>query len=247
MSLRRRVAGVVAAIAINALLLLMLLTLAPYTPGRKTDDGNLITFSVAPDAPHAASKPAVQQAAHAQARSTPPPVPPPVLITPPSDLGLIHMSHEELAQVDNAMKAPPVVRPSSQSASNEDGSHSGDTPTASGQGPHGETLYRAAWFREPTNAELGTYLPAHAPPGYGTVACRTVARYHVDDCVALDESPSGSGLSRAVLNAAWQFLVLPPRVGGRIMVGEWVSIRITYRTVRSTSGGAPDADPNGPN
>ena len=246
MSLRRRLAGMAAALAINALLLLMLLTLAPYTPGRKTDEGALITFTVSPPAPPSTEqKAAPQPTVHAEARSVPPPVPPPVPVTSLSDLGLIHMSHDELAQVDSAMRAPAVSRAPSQSASNDEGSHSGDTPTASGQGPHGETLYKAAWFREPTNAELGTYLPAHAPQGYGTIACRTVARYHVEDCVALDESPFGSGLSRAVLNAAWQFLVLPPRIGGRTMIGSWVSIRIAYRTERAPRGVTPaDSDQN---
>ena len=28
-----------------------------------------------------------------------------------------------------------------------------------GNGPHGETLYAAEWAREPTDAELGGYLP----------------------------------------------------------------------------------------
>ena len=52
--------------------------------------------------------------------------------------------------------------------------------------------------------------------------------YKVDDCVALDEWPNGSRLARAVLAAAWQFKVKPPRVGGSYKVGEWVRIRIDY-------------------
>jgi protein TonB len=99
-----------------------------------------------------------------------------------------------------------------------------------GTAPNGQPLYAAEWYREPTNQELSTYLPPRMPDGggWGLVACKTIARYHVDDCVELGNSPPGSHLASAVRQAAWQFLVRPPRKGGREMVGEWVRIRIDY-------------------
>ena len=49
----------------------------------------------------------------------------------------------------------------------------------------------------------------------------------------VDEWPDRAGVGSAVLAMAWQFRVRPPRVGGRVMVGEWVRIRINYTVTRS--------------
>lgn len=98
-----------------------------------------------------------------------------------------------------------------------------------GEGPGGARLFNADWYRRPTNAELSTYLPPNAPrTGWGEVACKTIENYHVENCRQIGEFPLGSGFSRAVREAAWQFLVWPPRIDGRPMIGTWVRIRITY-------------------
>lgn len=90
-------------------------------------------------------------------------------------------------------------------------------------------LHNADWFRKPTDAQLGGYLPQSAArEGWGLVACQTIEKYHVENCRILDESPKGSGFGRAVQNAAWQFLVIPPRVNGKPQIGEWVRIQIDY-------------------
>jgi protein TonB len=99
---------------------------------------------------------------------------------------------------------------------------------AVGHGHNGEVLYDAEWALRQTNAELGGYLPANAPDGYGLVACKTIPGNRVEDCIALDQYPQGSHLAGAVMNAAWQFRVRPPRKDGRPLVGSWVQIRIDY-------------------
>ena len=99
-----------------------------------------------------------------------------------------------------------------------------------GSTPSGEPMYAARWYREPTDNELAGYLSTATGPGYGLITCRTVPGYRVEDCVGLSESPPGSNLLRAVLAAAWQFRVRPPRIGGKEQVGEWVRIRISYET-----------------
>ena len=99
-----------------------------------------------------------------------------------------------------------------------------------GTAPNGEPLYAAEWYREPTRQEIAGYLPKTMPDGGGSglVACKTAERFHVEDCVELGSDPPGSRLAGAVRQAAWQFLVRPPRVGGKSLIGTWVRIRIDY-------------------
>ncbi len=101
-----------------------------------------------------------------------------------------------------------------------------------GRAPNGEPLYAAAWHREPRPGELSDYLSTANSPGWGLIACRTAPNYRVVDCVPLDETP-GSQINRAILAAAWEFQVRPPRRGGQYLVGAWVRIRIDYRVTRA--------------
>jgi protein TonB len=97
-----------------------------------------------------------------------------------------------------------------------------------GTAPNGEPLYAAEWYREPDDDMLRAYLSTARGPGWGLIACRTAPDYRVEDCVALSEYPEGSQINRSVLAAAWEFRVRPPRRGGQPLVGSWVRIRIDY-------------------
>ena len=110
-----------------------------------------------------------------------------------------------------------------------------------GEAPGVGKLYNAQWYREPTHAELATYLPqGSGAASWGEIACRTVDNYHVDNCQELGESTPGSGLARALRRASWQFLVRPPRIDGKPLIGSWVRIHFTFTTPKSEAEQAED-------
>ena len=222
--LQRRASGLALALGVNLLLLLVLLQLgiiaSPLEPPHSTalvidlqSEAHAVKdkAAAAPAKPRAVAKPVPK-------RPKPPETPPIVSPIPAiNPLPWIEMSREDYAATD--LKTIPKAGEGAGSA--------GDSEEV-GRGPHGEILYAAEWAREPTNAELGGYLPANAPDGFGIIACKTIPGNRVDDCVELANDPPGSHLARAVRQAAWQFRVRPPRRGGKPMIGEWVRIRIDY-------------------
>jgi protein TonB len=156
-----------------------------------------------------------------------PPITPPKIVLPerPIDLPFVPMDKKTMDAGNIAAlgsNAPGYV-------AKKGGSAPGDSEMV-GNAPNGEPLYAAEWYREPTDVELSGYLPKNFPEGggYGLVACRTASQYRVEDCVELENFPRGSRLAGAVRQAAWQFKVRPPRVGGRPLIGTWVRIRIDY-------------------
>lgn len=236
--LRRRVASIALALLAEALLVLMLLKLAPLTEGTPKGQGRLKTFDLSAEREQESGAKAAHQAQHATTARVPPrtlpkpPVPtvPPPPVPPQPSVEILHLTEQEYAASD-IDKLPSHKGEGSGTGNGQSGA--GADSASAGTGPHGEPLYRAEWYREPTHAEMATYLP-HTLTGeaWGDVACRTIERFHVEDCVELDQSPPGSGMSRAVREMAWQFLVRPPRVGGKSLVGAWVRIRITVTPER---------------
>ena len=213
----------------HLLLLLMLLRLAPPFAKMSPPHGSLVTFSVAPDAQQETARSrSAAKPRHAPAATPAPAAPPPPIVkVPPVVAPWVLTPGLEKFDVRQVPQTAKTQQSSDASVADEsNGASDSDRPVA--YGPGGQPLYDAQWYREPTDAQLAFYLKDARPgPGYGMIGCQTVARYHVDNCVELSETP-GSGLARAVREAAWQFLVLPPRIGGHLQVGAWVRIRIDY-------------------
>lgn len=239
---RQRAAGIVFALALNLLMLLVLLTMSPQILPQKQDDRLPVTFDVETGPKTQEKQATAPKASHKEAERTaaaPAPAPvvrPPVPVTrpapePPSPLPFMTLSRDQMAAAD--IGAMPRA---AQGAGSGKGSSA--AVAGPGEGPGGVQLFEAEWYRRPTHAELSPFIPANAPAsGWGLVACKTVDHYHVDNCQTLGEQPLGSGFARAVRLAAWQFLVLPPRVDGKVMVGSWVRIRIDYSRASGPDGG----------
>lgn len=215
------------ALLLVALLVLVLIRMGAW-PGRPPGEGGVLsTFDVSPPGP---SKQAAQQRPKQRAKATPtrtptPPKtpPPPPIPTPPLELpGVIKLSRSDYASAD--IRRIPSAAPEPGGGRGEASAAGGGSTGVAGGGPNGETLYAAEWVREPTRAELVTYLPARQESGWGIIACRTIERNRVEDCREMGETP-GSGIARGLRRASWQFLVRPPRVNGKPLIGAWVRIK----------------------
>jgi len=230
--LRDRAVAIGVAVAIEILIVLALLTIGGQIRLPKKEN-DLSTFSVYPSPDHeAASKPSprvVKQKPKPAGGSSPaPPAPKSAAPVPPPPVTLPGVIPLNLA--DNDLSKVPT-HAGNNTPGQGDAGVGKDSASAygPGEGPGGEKLYDAEWYREPTDAELNGYLHGPVPPGsVALIACKTVERYHVDNCRTLGDSPPGLGLARAMREAAWQFLVRPPRIGGKPIIGAWVRIRIDF-------------------
>lgn len=243
---RRRVVSVGLALLIEALLLLVLLSLGAGAGQDGAPDEVVATFDIEQASPEPERQQAEPPAAAPRQQASARPVPPQAAASPSPLSSPPAVVLPRPATAPEAPPAPPattapaapkikaVIRSDMATARGPAGNAgaSGDSQRIAGSGPNGEPLYAAQWYREPYRDELTGYLDYVNPPAWALIDCRTEPQFRVDGCVLVDEWPQGSNMGRAVLAAAWQFKVRPPRVGGRSMVGEWVRIRIDYTVTR---------------
>lgn len=210
--------------------MLLLFALAIWRMGYLVAQGpklgeNLVAVNIAAESSSSAAKKAVTQPKNpaVQPVVTPSvitPVPPPKISIPsanPVPAPMIKMSGSDFAASDISKLG---------SGSGKGNSSKSYGP---GEGPQGQTLYRAEWYREPTHAELAGYLnQTSARADWAEIACRTAENFRVENCQSLGESPAGSGLARSLRQAAWQFQVRPPRVDGKPLIGAWVRIHFDF-------------------
>lgn len=241
--LSRRAATLVLVVAIHAAILWLVLRIAPQVMSPPPGEASPLVVDMLPAdrvAPAATPARQVQRKAAAGSASAAAPVaatapppdlpPPPPVPTDPSAGAwsrVIPMTGRDFARAAIAPGTPAAAGAGTGTATGDSGDGDTDAETGGGSGG-GDRLYAADWYRRPTHTELSTYLPRSARPGWGEIACRTIPGNQVTDCREIGQSARGSGLAGAVRQAAWQFRILPPRVGGRPLVGSWVRIRITY-------------------
>lgn len=241
-SFRSRLTSFVIALAAAALVVLMLIELG-VVPSVKLDQKDLITVTTLGGSKTAEVKTVtVKRSSKSASAKTTKAVKTPTVVTPPPKVppppipwNVIPLTKDEFAQSDISTKP---TRAATQ-APGDDGSNGNDDSKDSGStygpgaGPGGEHLYNAEWYTRPTDAQMAFYMPKSGPPeGYGDVACRTIPDFRVENCQELGETP-GSGFARAVRQAAWQFRVRPPRIGGKPMIGAWVRIHYTFTTIHT--------------
>ena len=216
---QRRTLALGLVIAAHVGLVILLLRLAPPVP---MSEPGVATFELIPEPETERERKVAKPKRRATAPSPAKPAAP--VVEPPYELPIIPLTREQFAAADIA-KLPSHSRADSA----DTGAESAAADAAIGGSPAGQRLHDVAWQRRPSRAELTYYLPAGAPrDSWAVIACQTVPDYRVDNCHEIDESPVGSRLASAIRQAAWQFRVLPPRIGGRPILGAWVRIRIEF-------------------
>ena len=229
--LGRRTIAAIATVFFEALILLAIWSLSQSNEPPKAKGELVSTFDTAEEPKQEEEKkqdekPTPQQPKETAVQPAPVPVAPPLPLPtlPPS----IPISQKPAPPVQTAPPAKgPPVKPGAPAYGppNIGGTTSMDSKRV-GTAPDGQPMYAASWYRKPMQGELDGYLSTAERPGYGTIACNTAPDYRVENCVLVDEYPDHSNYGRAVLAAAWQFKVRPPRIGGREVIGAWVRIRI---------------------
>ncbi len=221
------------AVAAHLLVIWLLLHLGNRVP-KQPDEPPLSTFALDAEQPNARAAAKATETRRSKTRSssssraatTPPPRPTPPQPSTPAAAAWPTM----LADSFDLAKVPKGDRSGDEGRGDDDARGDSATAYGPGSGPGGQRLYNADWQREPTDAEVNGYIHTQVPPGsWAIIACKTAEDNRVENCRSLDEAPPGSGFASSMRQAAWQFRVLPPRVGGRRLIGAWVRICFDFR------------------
>jgi protein TonB len=215
----RRAGAILLTIAAELIFLLLLLGLNPTLTEKPREKANPLSIDLSPIAPEPTPHPSIKRREIAEQRQAPKKPAPPAA----PKLPYVPFSKSDMAAAD--------ISKLGSNAAKGDSSAQSASADGAGEGPGGAHLYRAEWYKEPSEGQIGFYLPKRMAEGsWAEIACRTVPKYHVEDCVLIGESPVGSGLARALRSASWQFLVRPPRIDGKPLVGSWVKIHFDFDT-----------------
>lgn len=237
---RRRAISIALTIAAHILIVLLLLRIGPALPDLVKPDRPLLSFDVTqtPDKVTTRTTKGQQKPKVKQSGGGAPPKPAPPSVTPPPPAEEVPPpppipvpATKSLFELGDISKLPRHAEDRAVADAGEGSSTGTDSGAAygPGEGPGGQRLYYAEWFREPAQSELSPYVPKDIPPGgWGLIACRTIPDNRVENCRSIGESPLGSGIARGLRDAAWQFRVRAPRIGGKPMMGAWVRILITF-------------------
>ena len=236
---RSRIVSAALSLGIAALIVLALLRISGILPPADFGDGRpLSTFDVRAAGTSTQrptrEKPRQQQTRKATANERPPTprvtpdVPQPPAPTPPLVLpGVMILSRADFAASDvGRIKGTAPARADDSDAATQ----SADAAPIS-RGPGNAPVYAGDWVRRPTPAEMHPYLSKRARTGIGVILCRTAPRNRVDDCREVGETPPGTGLAGTARQAAFQFLIRPPTVGGKPIIGAWVQITYDFTLI----------------
>lgn len=231
-STRSRYAAAVLSALVGIGLLFVLLSMAALTDqGRRMGAAVLTAMNLSP--PPGAKSPKPQQAQKQQKPVTVPqqvaPSAPKILphveVNNPNKVewpeGFIHTSHAEMAAGDIGRIHSAPADPGAGSSDGGGGGHGG------GAGQGGQSWYNVEWYRKPPHSVFDNYMrPGQQTGRLAEIDCRMIDNFHVEDCHEVREEPRGTGMARVMREAAWQFLVRPPRLNGKPLLG--TRVRITY-------------------
>lgn len=232
-----RIVSATLSIGIAALILLALLRVTGLLPPSDYGNGRpLTTFDVRSQGT-SAQQPTREKTQQKQTRKaaaperppaprpdTPqPPAPTPPLVLP----GVMILSRADFAASDvGRIKGTAPTR----STDSDEATQMADAAPI-GRGPGNAAVYAGDWVRRPTAAEMDPYLSKRARTGIGVILCRTAPRNRVDDCREVGETPPGTGLAGTARQAAFQFLIRPPSIGGKPIIGAWVQITYDFTLI----------------